>query len=165
MRCARMISTRRKRHFPMRSPTNQAIAVRLTTCVQFGCDATARSGERRALPRLEQLHREHPDYTFAAIALAQFAANNGEYQRARALLSPCYRAEQLHITEATALFSAQAQIALEEGDIDAAERAFDMLCDISDEDDPTVMAIRYHIDRASPKRGLHGLFAGTQETT
>ncbi len=118
-----------------------------------------RKGERRALPRLEQLHREHPDYTFAAIALAQFAAGDGEYQRARDLLSPCYRAEQLHISEATALFLAQSQIALKEGDIDAAERAFDMLRGIADEDDPNVMAVRLRIDKASPKRGLRRLFS------
>jgi len=116
-------------------------------------------GERRAIPRLEQLHREHPDYTFAAIALAQFAAGAGEFQRARDLLAPCFKMTRLHTSEATALFAAQAQIALEENDIDAAERAFDMLCDIADEDDPQIMAVRYRIDRASRKKGLRGFFS------
>lgn len=114
-------------------------------------------GERRAIPRLEQLHREHPDYTFAAIALAQFAADAGEFQRARDLLSPCYKATRLHTSEAIALFAAQAQIALKQHDIDAAERAFDILREIADEDDPRIMAVRYRIDMASGKKGLRGL--------
>jgi predicted Zn-dependent protease len=116
-------------------------------------------GKQRAIPRLEQLHRDHPDYPFAAIALAQLAAADGEFQRARDLLAPCYKVTQLHISEATALFAAQAQVALAESDIDAAERAFDMLCEIADEDDPQIMAVRYCIDRASGRKGLRGLFS------
>ena len=46
------------------------------------------------------LHEEHPDYPFAAIALAQFAAGDGEFQRARDLLAPCFEATQLHTSEA-----------------------------------------------------------------
>ncbi len=118
-----------------------------------------KEGERRAMPRLEQLHREHPDYTFAAIALAQLAARAGEFQRARDLLAPCFKMTRLHTSEATALFAAQAQIALDENDFDAAERAFDVLCKITDEDDPQVMAVRRRIDRASSKKGLRGLFS------
>ncbi|REJ68213.1 MAG: hypothetical protein DWQ31_08780 [Planctomycetota bacterium] len=118
-----------------------------------------REGKRRAIPRLEQLHGEHPDYTFAAVLLAQLAAEEGEFSRARDLLAPCFNAKQLHISEATALFSAQALIALEENDIDAAERAFDMLCEIADEDDPQIKAVRYRIDRASSKKGLRELFS------
>lgn len=126
-----------------------------------------KEGERRAMPRLEQLHREHPEYTFAAVALAQFAAEAGEFQRARDLLAPCFKATRMHTSEATALFSAQVQIALDENDIDAAERAFDMLCKIADEDDPQITAVRYRLERAtavrsrlnmtSSKKGLRGL--------
>jgi len=116
-------------------------------------------GERRAIPRLEQLHREHPDYTFAPIALAQIAARAGDFQRARELLTPCYQVKRLHTSEAIALFAAQAMIALEENDIDAAERAFDMLREIGDEDHPQIMAVRSCIDRASSKKGLRGLLS------
>lgn len=120
-------------------------------------DGTA--GERRALPVLEQLHKEHPDYTFAAIALAQLAAADGQFQRARDLLAPCFKLTQLHITEATALFAAQVQIALDENDLDAAEKAFAMLSRILDDDDPIVVAVRSRIDRASRKSWLRGLFS------
>lgn len=120
-------------------------------------DGTA--GERRALPVLEQLHKEHPDYTFAAIALAQLAAADGQFQRARDLLAPCLKLTQLHITEATALFTAQAQIALDENDLDAAEKAFAMLCRIVGDDDPIVVAVRSRIDRASRKSWPRGLFS------
>jgi Flp pilus assembly protein TadD len=115
-------------------------------------------GERRALPRLEQLHREHPGYMFAAIALAQLAADKGDFQRARDLLSPCYQADQWHVTEASALLAVQAAIAAKQGDIEAAERTLDMLRDITDKDDPNVMAVRCRIDAAAPPRGLRRLF-------
>jgi predicted Zn-dependent protease len=111
------------------------------------------AGIRRALPLLKQLHAKHPDYAFAAIAMAQFAADEGDFQRARDLLAPTFQAEKLHISEATALYTAQAQIALAQGDFDAAERAFSLLREISDEDEPNVLAIRYRIDRATKKKG------------
>lgn len=112
------------------------------------------AGERRAITRLQQLHEQHPDYTFAAITLAQFAAAKGNFQEARELLSPCLRAPHLHISEATALLAAQAQNALAENDVDAAEQALDMLAEIADENDPLVIAVRHRLDRVTTKKGL-----------
>lgn len=116
------------------------------------------AGQQRAQRRLEELHREFPDYVFATIALAQFAGMAGEFQKARDSLAPIYRTPQLHISEAMALFTAAAQIALEERDWDGAERAYELLCEITDEGDPNLKMLRKRIDRVSQKGGLRGLF-------
>ena len=116
-------------------------------------------GEKMARARLEQLHRDYPDYPFAAIALSQFAGMDRDFQKARDLLAPIFRTKQLHISEATALFTAQVQLALEERDLDGAERAFELLRQFADEDDANVQMLRRQIDRASRKRGLRGLFS------
>ncbi|MDA1051185.1 MAG: hypothetical protein O3C40_11990 [Planctomycetota bacterium] len=116
-------------------------------------------GQQRARRQLEQLHREFPDYVFATVALAQFAGMGGEFQRARDLLAPIYQAKQLHISEAMALFIAGAQIALEERDLERAERAYELLRQFADEDDVNMQALRRRIDKASQKGGLRGLFS------
>ncbi|MBI2479400.1 MAG: hypothetical protein HYV60_12435 [Planctomycetia bacterium] len=116
-------------------------------------------GEARARTRLEQLHRDFPEYVFAAIALSQFAAHDCDFQKARDLLAPVFRAERLHISEAMALFTAGAQIALEEHDLDGAERAYELLRQIADEDDANMQALRRRIDRASKPSGLRRLFS------
>jgi tetratricopeptide (TPR) repeat protein len=116
-------------------------------------------GAKMARARLEQLHRDFPDYPFAAIALSQFAGMDGDFQKARDLLAPIFRAKQLHISEATALFTAQVQLALTERDLDGAERALELLRQIADDDDTNVQILRRQIDRASRKSGLRGLFS------
>lgn len=117
------------------------------------------AGQRKARARLEQLHQDAPDYQFAIIALAQFAAMDGEFQRARDLLAPLLQAERLHIAEVIALFTTQVQIALKEGDLDAAERTFKLLCEICDEGHPEIEILRSRIDKAKRKGGWRGLFS------
>jgi len=118
-----------------------------------------RVGEKRARTRLQQLQQNSPDYPFAAIALSQFAAMDGDFQRARDLLAPIFLAKKLHVSEAMSLFTAQVQIALAERDLEGAERAFELLCQFSDESDVNVRELRRRIDRASKKSGLRSLFS------
>jgi len=118
-----------------------------------------RAGERKARARMEQLHRDFPDYPFAAIAMAQFAAIKGDFQQARDLLAPIFHAKRLHLSEATALFTCQIQIALEEGNVDVAKRTFEMLREIAGEDDEMVRTLRDKIDAASRRGGLRSLFS------
>ena len=118
-----------------------------------------KKGERRAIPRLEQLHVEHPGYMFAAIALGQIAAKEDDFVRARQLLARCYHAPRLYTSEAVSLFAAETQICLAENNIDAAERAYDSLHDIACEDDDLLVALRNRIDRASRKKGLRKLLS------
>ena len=112
------------------------------------------AGQKKVRPRLQQLHEEYPEYPFAAIALSQFAAMDGDFQKARDLLAPIYHTKRLHVSEATALFTAQTTICLKQRDCDGAERAFEMLRQIADEDDPNLAVLRARIDGASKKNGL-----------
>lgn len=114
---------------------------------------------QKAQTRLEQLHKDFPDYPFAAIALAQFAGMDHEFQKARDFLAPIFQAKRLHIAEAKALYTAQVQLALKEGDVDGAERAYGVLRQISEEDDSNLQTLRKRIDKASGKDGLRGLFS------
>ena len=115
--------------------------------------------KQKAQTRLEQLHRDFPDYPFAAIALAQCAGMDRDFQKARDLLAPIYKAKRIHISEAKALFTAQTQLALEERDLDGAERAYQFLCQISNADDSSMRMLRKRIDKASRKSGLRALFS------
>ncbi|MCA9174920.1 MAG: tetratricopeptide repeat protein [Planctomycetales bacterium] len=105
-------------------------------------------GMREAIPRIEQLHEKHPDYPFASIALAQFAAQKGKFQQAHELLAPCFQMKRMHVSEAVALFMTQSQIFVAQDDFAGAERAYDMLCKIADEDDPQVLLLREKIDQS-----------------
>ncbi|MCA9122966.1 MAG: tetratricopeptide repeat protein [Planctomycetaceae bacterium] len=114
---------------------------------------------RKATTRLEQLHQEFPEYPFATIALAQFAAMDHEFQKARDLLAPLFRASRLHISEAKSLHTAQVQLALEERDIASAERAYEVLRRLSEEGDANLLVLRKRIDKASQRRGRGGLLS------
>ncbi len=112
-------------------------------------------GERRARVRLEQLYRDSPDYTFAAISLAQFAAMDGEFKKANDLLLPILQAKKLHVSEAAALFGCQAQIAIAENDLNAAERAYDLMYQVGgDHELKMAKQVRRLIDFATPQKGL-----------
>jgi tetratricopeptide (TPR) repeat protein len=106
-------------------------------------------GQKKARVRIEQLHQDFPDYTFAIIALAQFATSDGKFQRARNLLMPLYKAEKLHTTEAIGLFSVQVQLALAEHKLDDAKNAFELLSNIAGNNHPTVLDLKSKIERAS----------------
>ncbi|MEO1529492.1 MAG: hypothetical protein AAFX06_29060, partial [Planctomycetota bacterium] len=106
-------------------------------------------GVERARPEIERLHQEVPDYTFARVAVAQFASEEGRHQDAREILAPIYRQARLHVTEAIALFSAQADICLASDDFAGVETAIAMLSQLSGEDDPRVMHFKHRMSRDS----------------
>ncbi len=135
----------------LEDPSNCSAAYNLCT-VSLRRDGVA--GQKNVRPRLQQLHDEYPEYPFAAIALSQFAAMDGDFQKARDLLAPIFQAKKMHVSEATALFTAQTTICLKQRDVDGAARAFEMLRRIADEDDPNLPVLRADIDRASKKKGL-----------
>jgi tetratricopeptide (TPR) repeat protein len=112
-------------------------------------------GRRRAQMRLEQLHRDFPDYRFAVIALAQFASMDGEFEKAQELLKPVYLAEKLHISEAKALYATQANIAIAQGNIEAAEASVKMLQELFDNDAPELQQLRDQI-RIAKRLGPSG---------
>jgi tetratricopeptide (TPR) repeat protein len=117
------------------------------------------AGRRRAQARLEELHNQFPDYRFALISLAQFAAMDGDLDRASDLLAPILEAKTLHATEAIALFTAQVQIAVKRRDFESAEKHWAILAQIAGEDDPKVASLRRLVDTASCGRGLRRLLS------
>jgi predicted Zn-dependent protease len=139
-----------------KEPDNCSAAYNL--CVVW-LERDGKSGRRRAQARMEEIHEQFPDYLFAPISLAQFAAMDGDLTRASDLLEPILDAKTLHVTEAIALFTAQVQIAIRRHEFDSAEQSLALLVQIAGEDDPKVATLRRHIDTASGRRGLSRLLS------
>jgi tetratricopeptide (TPR) repeat protein len=139
-----------------KEPDNCSAAYNL--CVVW-LERDGKSGRRRAQARMEEIHEQFPDYLFAPISLAQFAAMDGDLTRASDLLEPILDAKTLHVTEAIALFTAQVQIAIRRHEFDSAEQSLALLVQIAGEDDPKVATLRRRIDAASGRRGLSRLLS------
>ncbi len=117
------------------------------------------AGRQRAQARMEEIHEQFPDYRFAPISLAQFAAMDGDFDRAGKLLAPIADAKRLHVTEASALFATQIQIAVERREFEAAERSWALLVELLGKEDAKVVALRRIIDRASRRPNLRQLLS------
>jgi len=139
-----------------KEPDNCSAAYNL--CVVW-LERDGEAGRRRAQARMEEIHDRFPDYLFAPISLAQFAAIDGDLDRARDLLEPILDAKELHVTEAIALFTAQVQIAVKRREFASAEQSLELLVQIAGEDDPKVARLRRLIDNASGRRGLRRLLS------
>jgi tetratricopeptide (TPR) repeat protein len=116
-----------------------------------------RVGRRRAQARMEEIRDQFPDYLFARISLAQFAAIDGDLDRASDLLEPVFCAKRLHASEAIALFTAQVQIAVKRREFDSAEQSLELLAQFAGEDDPKVVKLRRFIHNASGRHRLRQL--------
>ena len=137
-------------------PDNCSAAYNL--CVVW-LERDGKAGRRRAQARMEEIHDQFPDYLFAPISLAQFAAMDGDLDRASDLLEPILDAKKLHASEAIALFTAHVQIAIKRREFDSAEQSLALLAQIAGEDDPKVARLRRLIDTASRGRGLRRLLS------
>ncbi len=104
-----------------------------------------REGQKRAQAVIEAIHRRDPDYLFAGLALAQFHCERGELEKATDILKSYADRERLHISEAKALYAAQAQIALAQGEQEIARGLLKALEDLVG-DDPMVIALRKKIE-------------------
>ena len=100
------------------------------------------AGWARAKRVLENLHHDHPDYVFARTALVNYLLDDDKVDEANEMLVPVHHRKRLHVTEARALFSAQAEICQHEGDLAGCQRTIDMLANIMDENDATVIQWR-----------------------
>lgn len=127
-----------------RDPDNASAAFNLAV-VWLNRDGA--TGRKKATAKFEDLHEKHPDYLFASLALANIAAKDGNFVRAGELLGSAMQQKRLHVTEATALYCAQIQIAVERREFDSAEMAYDMLVNLVGEDHPTAIQSRDLIDR------------------
>ncbi len=95
---------------------------------------------------MRRLHSEHPDYSFAAMAVAIMEAQEGNFDRAKDLLGDILEKSKLHYSEAMMLFSSQVQVALAQNDSRAAETAWNAMRQIAEDDDPMVSQLRDMIE-------------------
>ncbi|MEQ1825760.1 MAG: hypothetical protein ABL921_07425 [Pirellula sp.] len=82
-------------------------------------------GIRRALPVLEKLLVEFPDYNFAKLTIAGLIFDSGGLERAKSLCQKVMASPVLHTTEALALFRLQVNMAATQGNYDAAATSYD----------------------------------------
>ncbi|HEX6387404.1 MAG TPA: hypothetical protein VF177_22280 [Anaerolineae bacterium] len=104
-----------------------------------------RQEEARAL--VVETHARFPDYLFARVALARFYSQENRIEEAKDLLDPIMRLNRLHISEFRALAQAQMEIALADGNKDAAHSWLDMWEQV-DEDHPDLLKWRMLIEGA-----------------
>lgn len=100
----------------------------------------------KAHQEVRKLHAEDPGYVFAAMTVAMFEAEEGNYDRADKLLNEVFQRPQLHVSEAMMLFVSQVQISLMRDDVKAAEAAMSMFRQVSDDGHATQQALQQKID-------------------
>lgn len=97
------------------------------------------NGRSRAKNRLEKLRRDFPDYGFATITLAQIAAIERDFEKAKNLIQSAFQCTRMHISQAIALHAAQIQLAIETKELELADKTFESLSQIADKNDPVVL--------------------------
>jgi tetratricopeptide (TPR) repeat protein len=83
-----------------------------------------RQDEAVALTR--QIHERHPDYLFARTTLARLAIQDGELDKAKALLEPILHRRRLHFSEFATLCDAEIDLLLTEGNEESARSWLEM---------------------------------------
>jgi tetratricopeptide (TPR) repeat protein len=111
-------------------------------------------GKLRAEKVIRRIAQEHPNYKHAKIALAQFASLRNDFDESSRLLGEVLESQTLHVSEATALFSTQAQIALLQENLAAAENALVLLERTAGEDHPVTQQIRERVEGFATRRKL-----------
>jgi tetratricopeptide (TPR) repeat protein len=79
-----------------------------------------------AIILLEVLHYQHPGYLFARTGLAKAALQDGDLERAQALLEPLYERRKFHVSEFDALCATQIDLLLLQNDRRPALTWFEM---------------------------------------
>ncbi|MDJ0650541.1 MAG: tetratricopeptide repeat protein [Xenococcaceae cyanobacterium MO_188.B19] len=85
---------------------------------------------------LHKIHKEHPDYTFAAISLANHYIHNKELEKAEEILKPLLRKKQFNYQEFCKLCETHIQLAVKKKTPEAAFSWLNMWKQLADEDDP-----------------------------
>lgn len=75
---------------------------------------------------LRQIHRDHPDYFFGRVGMANLCTRQGDLDQATELLYPLLSQQRMHITEFTALAVAYIQLYLAKDLPEAAQHWLDM---------------------------------------
>jgi Tfp pilus assembly protein PilF len=112
--------------------------------------AQGRQQEAEAL--LRQIHRDHPDYFFGRVGMANLYLQEGNIEQADALLHPLLSQQRMHISEFTALAVAYIQLFLAKDAPEAAQHWLDMWAGI-DPNDPELRYWQRQVRlRHSPKK-------------
>ncbi|MEZ6092377.1 MAG: hypothetical protein R3C05_31110 [Pirellulaceae bacterium] len=112
--------------------------------------------QKRAREIIESIRNRFPGYVFAEIAMAQFAAMDGDVEGAIESIRPLFQRERLHYSEAKALYCAAIQIELDQGETEKAKAYMVLLrqaierFDIADM--PMLESLQRKIDRSERKR-------------
>jgi tetratricopeptide (TPR) repeat protein len=118
------------------------------------------SGKKRYLAKCQELHDKYPEYSFAAIALAQVAVFKRDPHRALQLIEPVQKNRRLHVTEAIALCRTEVEIAMFQRQREAAELAYLKLLQYVDQCSDEMVELRESIDRRFA-RSLWGRLFGS----
>ncbi|MEL7499007.1 MAG: tetratricopeptide repeat protein [Planctomycetota bacterium] len=102
---------------------------------------------KRAELEIRKIHADHPDYIFAALAVAIFEAEKGNVACAKELIKDIFEMPKLHISEVMMLLSTQIQVSLIEDDLETAESMWNMMRQFADEQDLRVIQLRERIDQ------------------
>ena len=104
---------------------------------------------------IRRAHERHPDYLFARVSLAQLASRRGDLDEARALLEPLLSRRQFHFSEFAAVCNAHIELALAEGNREAARSYLELWAN-ADPDNPGIESWRRRLDQHGWQRWLPG---------
>jgi tetratricopeptide (TPR) repeat protein len=76
--------------------------------------------EKEATDLLREINRQHPDYFFGIVGMANLHTQQGEYDQAHEMLKPLLLQDRLHLSEFRAVCQAQIQLLLAEDNVDGA---------------------------------------------
>lgn len=100
-----------------------------------------------------EIHEEFPDYFFARANLARFAINEGDLDRAQALIQPLLRRKKLHFSEFNQLAAVQIDFFLAQDQQEGAEQWLEMWASV-DPEHPHLAAYQRRVKGPNLLRGL-----------
>lgn len=106
---------------------------------------------KKAYKLIEETHERFPDYSFARIALARRYAGQNRVDDALDMLDPVRKQERMHVSEFRALSQAEIDIALQSGQVEAAQSWLNMWEQI--ENHPQIAVMQRRIDQSTRKTG------------
>ena len=104
---------------------------------------------------LQDLHKRFPDYFFARTSLAQLAILDGRPDDAQEMIQPLMTQTRQHLSEAMALASVNAEIAIAKNRLDSARISLGMMQQL-DENDPRVRRLEDRLAALESMNHLKG---------
>lgn len=99
----------------------------------------------KAFAVIKEINQQHPNYVFAAVALASESRRHRDFEQANALLEPMFLRDKLQVTEYIAVMVEYAQIARAKGNKGEALAILDVLDKIAGES-PQATSLRKQLE-------------------